>query len=285
MTTHLDLSMTTCKTDPVLDQLIEELANKLQAGEPVDVSTYARRYPDHADTLRRVLSALEVLGELGRSLATPSGRACSQDERPGAASGVLGDYQIIREVGRGGMGVVYEAMQISLGRRVALKVLPFAAAMDPRHLQRFQVEAQAAAHLHHGNIVPVFSVGSDRGVHFYAMQFIEGRSLPVGPPPPLASLGREMSWRPSPLKIRGPRTLGEGQADALNRRRPPLRSGTRPISPRSPGLACRPPKRWSMPTAWACSTGTSSRRTCWSMRRAISGSRTSALHGSRGATS
>jgi serine/threonine protein kinase len=177
MTTHLDLSMTTCKADPVLDQLIEELANRLQAGEPVDVSTYARRYPDHADTLRRVLSALEVLGELGRSLATPSGGAFTQDERLGGGSGVLGDYQILREVGRGGMGVVYEAMQISLGRRVALKVLPFAAAMDPRHLQRFQVEAQAAAHLHHGSIVPVFSVGSDRGVHFYAMQFIEGRSL------------------------------------------------------------------------------------------------------------
>src|SRR5262249_42173939 len=84
---------------------------------------------------------------------------------------------IIREVGRGGMGVVYEAMQLSLGRRVALKVLPFAATLDPRHLQRFQSEAHAAAQLHHTNIVPVFSIGSERGVHFYSMQFIEGQSL------------------------------------------------------------------------------------------------------------
>jgi serine/threonine protein kinase/Tfp pilus assembly protein PilF len=92
-------------------------------------------------------------------------------------SGILGDFRLLREVGRGGMGIVYEAMQISLGRRVALKVLPFAATMDPRHLQRFQNEARAAASLHHTNIVPVYYVGCERGVHFYAMQFIDGQSL------------------------------------------------------------------------------------------------------------
>jgi serine/threonine protein kinase len=75
------------------------------------------------------------------------------------------------------MGVVYEAEQISLSRRVALKVLPFAATMDPRQLERFHNEARAAAGLHHTNIVPVYSVGCERGVHFYAMQLIEGRPL------------------------------------------------------------------------------------------------------------
>src|SRR5205085_3455233 len=89
----------------------------------------------------------------------------------------LGDYQILREVGRGGMGVVYEAEQVSLGRRVALKVLPFAATLDARQLQRFKNEVQAAAHLHHQNIVPVYFVGCERAVHFYAMQFIEGQTL------------------------------------------------------------------------------------------------------------
>jgi len=73
-----------------------------------------------------------------------------------AADGTLGDFRIIREVGRGGMGIVYEAVQLSLGRRVALKVLPFAAALNARQLQRFKNEAQAAAHLQHQNIVPVF---------------------------------------------------------------------------------------------------------------------------------
>jgi serine/threonine protein kinase len=84
---------------------------------------------------------------------------------------------MLREIGRGGMGIVYEAEQISLGRRVAMKILPFAAAMDPKHLQRFKNEAQAAAQLHHTNIVPVFGVGCERGVHYYAMQFIEGQTL------------------------------------------------------------------------------------------------------------
>ena len=86
-------------------------------------------------------------------------------------------FRLVREIGRGGMGTVYEAVQLSLGRRVALKVLPFAAALDPRHLERFRNEAQAAAQLHHTNIVPVYAVGCERSVHFYAMQLIEGQSL------------------------------------------------------------------------------------------------------------
>jgi len=75
------------------------------------------------------------------------------------------------------MGIVYEAEQISLSRRVALKVLPFAATMDPRHLHRFQNEARAAANLEHPHIVPVYGVGCERGVHYYAMKFIDGQSL------------------------------------------------------------------------------------------------------------
>jgi WD40 repeat protein/serine/threonine protein kinase len=90
---------------------------------------------------------------------------------------VLGDFRIVREIGRGGMGVVYEAEQISLQRRVALKVLPFAAVLDQKQLQRFRNEAQAAASLDHPNIVGVHSVGCERAVHFYAMQYIEGRTL------------------------------------------------------------------------------------------------------------
>jgi serine/threonine protein kinase len=91
--------------------------------------------------------------------------------------GQLGDFRLLREIGRGGMGVVYEAEQISLRRRVALKVLPFASAIDPRQLQRFQNEAQAAAQLRHEHIIPVFAIGTDRGVHYFAMQYIDGQSL------------------------------------------------------------------------------------------------------------
>jgi serine/threonine protein kinase len=91
--------------------------------------------------------------------------------------GQVGDYRLLREIGRGGMGVVYEAEQKSLHRRVALKILPFAGGLDSRQLQRFRNEAEAAAHLHHTHIVPVFAVGSERGVHFYAMQYVDGVSL------------------------------------------------------------------------------------------------------------
>jgi eukaryotic-like serine/threonine-protein kinase len=94
-----------------------------------------------------------------------------------AEIGQLGDFNILREVARGGMGIVYEAEQVSLRRRVALKLLPFASSLDERQLQRFKHEAQAAGQLHHSNIVPVYWVGSERGIHFYAMQFIEGQSL------------------------------------------------------------------------------------------------------------
>jgi WD40 repeat protein/serine/threonine protein kinase len=83
----------------------------------------------------------------------------------------------VREIGRGGMGVVYEAVQESLGRHVALKILPFHRLMDPTHLERFRREARAAAQLHHTNIVPVFGVGEAEGVQYYAMQYIQGQSL------------------------------------------------------------------------------------------------------------
>jgi serine/threonine protein kinase len=96
---------------------------------------------------------------------------------PAVAIGELGDFRLLRELGRGGMGVVYEAEQISLRRRVALKVLPFAAAVDARRLQRFKTEALAAASLQHERIVPVHAVGCERGVHYYAMPYIEGQSL------------------------------------------------------------------------------------------------------------
>ena len=86
----------------------------------------------------------------------------------------LGDFKILGEIGRGGMGIVYKAIQLSLGRHVALKVLPMAASLDERYLQRFKMEAQAAAQLHHNHIVPVYAVGCERGMHFYAMQLING---------------------------------------------------------------------------------------------------------------
>jgi serine/threonine protein kinase len=147
-----------------------------QAGRGPDQDQFLADYPDVREELEEFFAADEEMGRLTaamRESAEPG--ACL----PNAAAdvGQLGDFRLLREIGRGGMGVVHEAEQISLRRRVALKVLPFAAALDPRQLQRFKNEALAAAHLRHENIVPVHAVGEERGVHYYAMQFVEGRSL------------------------------------------------------------------------------------------------------------
>ena len=163
--------------DPILEDVIAEITDRLQAEDPVDLGAYLLKYPEHADRLRRLVPALEMMAELGGSPGSQPAGDRAVGAGPVGMSGALGDYRLIREIGRGGMGVVYEAEQLSLERRVALKVLPFAAALDPRQLQRFRVEAQAAAGLHHANIVPVHGVGYDRGVHFYAMQLIDGPSL------------------------------------------------------------------------------------------------------------
>jgi serine/threonine protein kinase len=163
--------------DPLLADIVEEVTARLQAGEVIDWEGYAQRYPDKADQLRALLPALQMLAEAASSGAARSTIDRASATHPALVAGVLGDYRLGRELGRGGMGVVYQAEQISLKRTVALKVLPFAAMLDQRQLQRFQTEAQAAACLHHPHIVPVYAVGHERGVHYYAMQYIDGQSL------------------------------------------------------------------------------------------------------------
>jgi WD40 repeat protein/serine/threonine protein kinase len=159
--------------DVELTRVLEAYLADLEAGRAVDANRLLAEHPAIADRLRACLASLHLV-EQGAGVFRPEPEGLAE---PAPALGQLGDFRILREIGRGGMGVVYEAEQISLGRRVALKVLPFAAAMDPKQLQRFKNEAQAAAHLHHTSIVPVISVGCERGVHYYAMQFIEGQTL------------------------------------------------------------------------------------------------------------
>ncbi len=154
--------------------MIGELTNQIQAGESIDLEEWVRRFPSCASELRELVPTMCFLNNLSRGLGEE--RAVS-GETESAAGSVLGDFRILREVGRGGMGVVYEAEQLSLRRRVAMKVLPFAGVLDQRQLQRFRNESQAAASLRHPNIVQIFSVGCERGVHYFAMEFIEGRTL------------------------------------------------------------------------------------------------------------
>ena len=152
------------------------MCRMLELGHDIDLDAFVQMHPTHADELRKLYPSIRGMVALGRTCVGDANCVATTKEH---LPGVLGDYPIIREVGRGGMGVVYEAEQISLNRRVALKILPLASVLDPSQVQRFKTEAQAAALLHHQNIVPIHGVGSERGIHYYAMQFIAGQTLAV----------------------------------------------------------------------------------------------------------
>jgi WD40 repeat protein len=163
--------------DP-LELLAEEFLERRRRGESPSVEEYVGKYPELADGIREVFPALEIMEEADPG--TMELAAASADTLAGGQGPQLervGDYRILREIGRGAMGVVYEAEQESLGRRVALKVLPRNFGSDAKALARFRREARAAARLHHTNIVPVFDVGQDGDITFYAMQLIQGLSL------------------------------------------------------------------------------------------------------------
>jgi serine/threonine protein kinase len=187
--------------EQVLAGLVDQLTAHLQAGRYVNLDEFAAGYPEHRETLRQLMPSLQALAGMGSA----SGHTGLDDTRPyppvdhNLPFGRLGDFRLIREIGRGGMGVVYEAEQLSLSRCVALKLLSLAAALDPRHRQRFMNEAQAAARLHHPNIVPVFAVGCEHGVHYYAMQYIEGHTL--------AALIKELEHGGTEAEETGPRKV------------------------------------------------------------------------------
>jgi len=149
--------------DRQLAEILDQYLAELQGGTSPDPDDLIRRYPHLAERLEVCLAGLRFIHRAeGSQSATP---------------GQLGDFRLLREIGRGGMGVVYEAEQVSLQRRVAVKILRFAAVSDPEALDRFRREAETVARLHHTNIVPIFFVGNEDGIHYFAMQFIEGRSL------------------------------------------------------------------------------------------------------------
>jgi WD40 repeat protein/serine/threonine protein kinase len=165
--------------DP-LERLAAEFLDRRRRGEDPSPSEYAERYPQWAEQILEFFPALELM----EGLKPHSGdRTDSMPDRVEAAATPrleqLGEYRILREIGHGGMGVVYEAIQESLGRRVALKILPLHGRIDQVQIERFQLESRSAARLHHGNIVPVHGMGEHQGVYYYAMQYIAGHGLDV----------------------------------------------------------------------------------------------------------
>lgn len=154
-------------SDHLLAEAIAEIEAAFENQKQPDFDSLDRRFPEHKQELREVALTIKALHDC----AGGNDEARLIDGQP------LGDFKLLREIGRGGMGIVYEAEQLSLGRRVAVKVLPYAALLDKRQLERFRNEARAAALLNHRNIVHVLSVGFERGLHYYAMELVEGCSL------------------------------------------------------------------------------------------------------------
>src|SRR5947209_4004020 len=160
-----------------LDELAEEFVERYRRGERPPLTEYIQRHPELAAEIRDLFPGLVLMEGVRPDNGEATGLHSITIRAAGKQPKRLGDYRILREVGRGGMGIVYEAEQESLGRHVALKVLPGSMLLDPQRLRRFLREARAAARLHHTNIVPVFGVGEHEGLHYYVMQFIPGLGL------------------------------------------------------------------------------------------------------------
>lgn len=163
-----------------LGQLAEEFTARLRKGEQPDIAEYAGAFPDLAERINELFPTLLFLEGMAGSAAesapgvNDAGGSAGTELEPGQR---FGAYRIESEVGRGGMGIVYEAVHMPLGKRVALKVLPIRGPQEAGHLERFFREARTAASLHHTNIVPVFDVGQVGGLPYYAMELITGRGL------------------------------------------------------------------------------------------------------------
>jgi serine/threonine protein kinase/Tfp pilus assembly protein PilF len=163
-----------------LDRLAEDFVARHRRGEKPSLDEYTAKHPELAEEIRDLFPALVLMEDVRPHKGDATGAFSTVTDTDYGDSKKLerlGDYRILREVGRGGMGIVYEAEQESLGRHVALKVLPAHALLDPQRLRRFNREAKAAARLHHTNIVPVYGVGESDGLHYYVMQFIQGLGL------------------------------------------------------------------------------------------------------------
>lgn len=161
----------------IVMQLAEEFLEQYRQGKRPSLKEYIDRHPDLAGEIREVFPAMAMMENIALDDASLAGDTSTEGRKPADGPQQLGDFRIIREVGRGGMGVVYEAEQVSLGRHVALKVLPQKALLDAKQKRRFEREAKSAAKLHHTNIVPIFGVGEHDGLPYYVMQFIQGLGL------------------------------------------------------------------------------------------------------------
>ena len=238
--------------DP-FEQLAEEFVDCHRRGERPSVSEYVERHPQWAERIRKLFPMLLMMEEFKPDSQGLSDSVVEAAAPPKPAPEQLGDFRILREIGRGGMGVVYKAVQESLGRPVAVKLLPEALLSSPQGLRRFHREAQATARLHHTNIVPMFGIGEHEGKHYFAMQYIEGCSLDRV----LSEIIRSLSQtRDHDDAMDSDSSVGhsQGASESLGELARAMLSGDfQPVSPRS--------EEWELPVvrAEAPSTGPTER--------------------------
>lgn len=166
--------------EPV-EVLAEDFVDRQRAGERPTIQEYIEAYPDLQDEIEVIFPAVLTLHQIDPRQSDLDSGIASEAGRAGDTEGLehtqIGEFRILREIGRGGMGVVYEAEQPSLNRRIALKLLPDRVSATGSRKARFAREARAVARLHHTNIVPVYNVGADGDLLYYTMQYIRGDSL------------------------------------------------------------------------------------------------------------
>jgi serine/threonine-protein kinase len=166
------------QNDEKLALLLTELADRVQRGEQVDITKVCEQYPEHASELRYLWGTVLVTDAVGAQQALAS--AVGEGEAmvwPPQLPFSIGDYELIEQVGQGGMGIVFRARQMSLGREVAIKMIQQDRLNSPEDHQRFLAEAEATARLQHPGIVQVYEVGQFDGTPFFSMQFIRGETL------------------------------------------------------------------------------------------------------------
>lgn len=199
--------------DP-LEVLADDFTTRCRRGESPSIAEYVSQYPELAEQIEVVFPSISLLENLVRQDRSDRNRQQTQTAFTSSPIQHIGDCRIVREISRGGMGIVYEAVQESLDRRVAIKVLPTSSLASPNQLERFHREAQVAASLHHTNIVAVFGVGQQDGLHYYLMQFIDG----VGMDHVLAQLRRlsgAAARSAADTTVAGHNTVAESAAQSL----------------------------------------------------------------------
>lgn len=163
--------------DEVLASLLSQLSDRAARGESVDIYTFAAEHPDYADELRELWGAVSLANAIGSDVQDFASAKANEVIQTFELPYQVGDYELMEELGRGGMGVVYKARQISLNRIVALKMLlrgRFASAGDQA---RFRAEAEAIAQLDHPHIIPVYEVGHLDGHVYFSMKYVRGKTL------------------------------------------------------------------------------------------------------------